>query len=179
MADESSIAYEAALPRPLGSGLRIPRALSPRRALVRRFPPREIISFGAVGLICTLLFVLAYHFARAWLPPLAANGIALTSTAGLNFAANRWFTFPGRGGGLLSQAAQYFVFYAVGLGASSLALSSFLLLWPQPPQGAELTAVLLSGGLATAIRYVAMTLWVFRPSEAGTMSRPLSFLKAR
>lgn len=132
------------------------------RALARRFPRRELVSFAAIGVLCTLLFVLAYHVTRSWLPPLAANGIALTSTAGLNFAANRQFTFPARQGPLLSQAWWYFVFYVVGLGLSSLALSSFLLLWHQPPRVIELTAALLSGGLATAVRYVSMALWVFR-----------------
>jgi len=78
---------------------------------------------------------------------------------------------------MLQQASQYVVFYAVGLGASSMALWSFLLLWPEPPRGAELTAALLSGGLATAIRYLAMTLLVFRPGD--TPNEPVrDFLEA-
>jgi putative flippase GtrA len=185
MADEVSIASKTALTPAPGVGARIAEARAVwrqgapglRDAFVRRFPPREIISFGAIGAVCTLLFVVAYHFARSWLPPLAANGVALTSTVGLNFAANRWFTFRSRGRGMLQQASQYVVFYAVGLGASSMALWSFLLLWPEPPRGAELTAALLSGGLATAIRYLAMTLLVFRPGD--TPNEPVrDFLEA-
>jgi len=138
------------------------------RSLANRFPPQELASFGAIGVTCTLLFALAYHFTRGWLPPLGANTLALTSTAGLNFAANRWFTFRGRAGRLLGQASQYFVFYMLGLGASSLALFSFLLLWTHPPHGIELAAALLASGLPTAIRYVAMTRWVFREEPART-----------
>lgn len=172
-----SIAREAAEIRSVGGSLPMSRAFPTAvpgavtrfgRSLAIRFPPQELASFGAIGVICTLLFVLAYHFARNWLPPLAANSLALTSTAGLNFAANRWLTFRGRSGALLIQASQYFVSYVLGLGASSLALSSFLMLWDQPSRSVELTAALLSSGLATAIRYVAMTLWVFRKETDGT-----------
>ena len=147
--DRISIAEERVLRHPL------------LRRLAIRFPPREVASFVTIGLICTLLFLLAYDLARYWLPPLAANVLALSSTAGLNFAANRWFTFRDRAGRLLQQASQYFVAYVLGLGASSIALFSFLLLWNQPPHSVELVAALLSSGLATAVRYVAMTLWVF------------------
>jgi len=159
---------------------RVPLALPPlvarlSRFLGRRFPPGELMSFGTIGAICTLLFLLIYDVARPWLPPLGANVLALTSTAGLNFAANRWLTFRTRSGRLLNQALQYFVFYAVGLGASSLALFSFLMLWSQPPHSVELVAALASSGLATAVRYVAMTVWVFpqdRPADGQTPSTP-------
>jgi putative flippase GtrA len=123
---------------------------------------REFGSFATIGVVCTLLFVAVYHTARTWLPPLAANGFALTATAGLNFAANRWFTFQAQNGRLLTQGAEYFFFYVVGLAISSAALSAFLLAWSEPPHDAELIAALMAGGLATAVRYVAMTLWVFR-----------------
>ena len=156
MAKELIVAHEAAL-------LSAPEAVARLgRSLAVRFPPREVASFGTVGLICTFLFVLAYHFTRNWLPALSANCLALTSTAGLNFAANRWFTFPGRARGLVKQAVQYLMFYALGLGVSSLALFSFLLLWKQPSHSVELLAALLASGFATAIRYITMTLWVFR-----------------
>ncbi len=123
---------------------------------------REFGSFATIGVVCTLLFVAAYHTARTWLPPLASNGLALTATAGLNFAANRSYTFQAQNGRLLTQGAQYFFFYLVGLAISSAALSGFLFMWSQPPHDAELIAALMAGGLATAVRYVAMTLWVFR-----------------
>lgn len=139
-----------------GAGGRCPRPAT-------RFPPAELASFAAIGLLCTFLFALGYQFTRTWFPPMVANTIALTSTAGLNFAANRWLTFRGRTGPLLRQASQYAAVYVVGLAASSLALASFLLLWRQPPHAIELTAALISSGLATAIRYIAMARWVFSP----------------
>lgn len=136
--------------------------LSPGRpGAALRFPPREVASFAAIGIVCTLLFALAYDASRAWFPPLAANCLALTSTAGLNFAANRWLTFRGRGGGLARDGWQYALCYVIGLAASSLALAVFLALWAEPPHGAEIAAALAASGVATAIRYVALTLWVF------------------
>ena len=124
------------------------------------FPPRELASFAAVGMVCTLLFALAYDAARTWLPPLAANCLALTATAGLNFAANRWLTFRGRGAGLLHDAWQYTVCYVAGLGASSLALALLLEVHASP--SFELFAALAASGLATVIRYLSLSLWVYR-----------------
>jgi putative flippase GtrA len=151
---------------PWPDGLAPPRArptpagwpLRPARHLLST----ELANFAAIGVASTVLFALAYHVLRAWVPPLAANTLALTSTAGLNFAANRWLTFRSRPGRLLRQAWQYFVAYLFGLGVSTLALLTFLSLWRQPARDVELTAALLSSGLATAVRYVAMSRWVFR-----------------
>jgi putative flippase GtrA len=139
-----------------------------RRRVTERFPASELLSFASIGLVCTALFLIAYDLARPTFPPLAANVIALSSTAGLNFLANRMFTFKGREGRLLGQASQYFVFYIVGLGVSSLALFCFLSVWAEPPHGVELVAALVASGLATLIRYVAMTLWVFPRTVQGS-----------
>jgi putative flippase GtrA len=137
----------------------------------KRAVSRQFGGFAAIGLVCTLLFLLAYHVARRWLPPLAANSLALTSTAGLNFFANRVYTFRVRTGSIAKQAARYFVCYLLGLGASSLALGVFVTLWQHAPRAAELLAALAASGLATVIRYVAMSSWVFR-SEAPAAPPP-------
>jgi putative flippase GtrA len=122
---------------------------------------RELASFAAIGLVCTVLFLVIYDLARPALAPLAANVVALSSTAGLNFLANRSLTFRGREGRLLTQAAQYFAFYLLALAISSLVLFSFLQVWNDPPHHIELMAALAASGIATLLRYLAMTLWVF------------------
>jgi putative flippase GtrA len=136
--------------------------VSEAHALPKGTGPRELASFAAIGLVCTLLFLCAYQVVRTWLPPLGANLIALSATAGLNFLANREFTFPGRKGSIITQAWRYLVFYVLGLALSSLALFLFLLVWNEPSRPVELTAALVASGLATAVRYVTMSLWVFQ-----------------
>jgi putative flippase GtrA len=129
--------------------------------LGRRLFTREFWCFVVVGLICTVLYLLAYRFLRLSLPPLGANVLALVCTAGPNFTANRILTFQVRSGSVFRQAGQYVVFYIVGIAASSLALATFLLIWAAPPREVEYLAVLGSIGFSTVIRYVAMSSWVF------------------
>jgi putative flippase GtrA len=134
------------------------------------FSANGLASFVAVGVVCTLLFALAYDGLRTWLAPLAANCLALTTTAGLNFVANRWLTFRGRGGPLLRDAWQYALCYVVGLGASSLALAVILSAHASPSQHFEVSAALGTSGFATVVRYVSLSLWVFREQRTEVTS---------
>ncbi len=161
---------QAAAVRPtLGAKPRSSRADELRR-LGRRFFTREFWCFVVVGLICTVLYLLAYRFSRVSLPPLGANVLALACTAGPNFTANRILTFQVRSGSVLRQGGQDVVFYIVGMAASSLALATFLFVWASPPRPVEYMAALGSIGFSTVIRYVAMSNWVFPASLKRSLS---------
>ena len=142
--------------------------LLPRRVLdafLQRFPLRQVVSFATIGIICTLLFAAGYHVARTWLPPVPANALAITSTAALNFLANRRLTFRVRSGPMARQAVQYFALSVVALGVSSFILFVFGLLWPRPPYALEFAVALLANAIATVFRYVTLTAWVFRTTQ--------------
>lgn len=134
-------------------------------SLSARFPPRQVASFATVGVICTLLYAVLYHITRTWLPPIAANALAITSTAALNFLANRSHTFRVRNGPVARQAVQYFVLSVAAIGISSLVLFVFGLSWSEPSYAIEFAVALFASGLATVFRYVALTAWVFRDAR--------------
>ncbi len=123
--------------------------------------PGRLALFAAIGTLCTVLFTVCYALFRAWLPPLAANALALSATAALNFALNRALTFRASAGELRRQVVLYAVAYAAGLGASTLALSLLLAVSGHPAGLAELLLALAASGVATLVRYAAMSRWVF------------------
>ena len=123
--------------------------------------------FAAIGLLCTVLFTVCYALLRPGLPPLAANALALSATETLNFALNRVITFRARAGDIRRQAALYAVAYGAGLGASTATLSLLLALAGHPAGRFELALALAASGVATLVRYVAMSRWVFAVGKAG------------
>jgi putative flippase GtrA len=133
-------------------------------AVPRRPILDELRSFVVIGVLCTAAFAVVYTLLRdAGLVPLAANAVALASTMGANFAANRHLTFRAADGPLASQLAGYAVAYALGLAASSVALAA-LQAGLDHPRGALDTGAGVAAGLAaTLVRYVMMRGWVFRP----------------
>jgi putative flippase GtrA len=124
---------------------------------------RELRSFVAIGIACTVAYALVYSALRdlAALGPTAANALALATTMGANFAANRRYTFRATAGPLLPQLAGYAIAYLLGVGASSAVLA-LLLDGLGHPRGIEDTAAGVTAGLAaTLVRYALMKTWVF------------------
>jgi putative flippase GtrA len=126
----------------------------------------------AIGIACTAAFAALYSLLRGLdVAPLAANALALLTTMGANFAANRHLTFDATDGPVLRQLAQYTGAYVLGLGVSSLILAGGLAVLGHP-RGILDTAMALTAGLgATAVRFALMRSWVFeravsRPEEA-------------
>jgi putative flippase GtrA len=133
-------------------------------AVDRRSLFDELRSFVVIGLLCTLAFAVLYTLLReAGLAPLAANAIALASTMGANFAANRHLTFRAADAPLAPQLAGYAAAYALGLGASSIALAGLQAALHQPRGPVDTAAGVAAGFAATFVRYVLMRGWVFRP----------------
>lgn len=137
---------------------------SPRPAALRG----QLVSFALIGLGCTAAFAVLYALLRAGgLAPLAANAAALGLTMGVNFAANRRFTFAATEGPILRQLGGYVVAYGVGLAASSAGLVVLTALLHHPTGLLDVVTAVAAGLLATAVRFVLMRRWVFREEAAG------------
>jgi putative flippase GtrA len=116
---------------------------------------RELRSFVAIGVLCTAAYAALYTLLRgASVPTQLANAAALAATIGLNFGANRRYTFRATDDPMLPQLAGYAVAYMLGVAASGALLAAL-------GRGDTLTALAASSA-ATIVRYVLMRTWVFR-----------------
>jgi putative flippase GtrA len=132
---------------------------------------RQLSSFAVIGVACTAAFAVLYSFLRgAGVAPLPANAVALLATMGANFAANRRHTFDARGGSVVHQFAGYAVAYALGLAASSAALTMLLPLLDHPRGALDTFAAFIAGLFATVVRFTLMRSWVF--ADARRVARP-------
>jgi putative flippase GtrA len=123
----------------------------------------QLRSFVIIGVACTLAYAVLYALLRgAGLSPLAANAVALASTMGANFVANRHFTFQAAHEPLLPQLAGYAVAYVIGFAASSVVLLALQSALGHPDGLLDTAVAVVSGLAATAVRFVLMRGWVFR-----------------
>ena len=143
-----------------------PRVFAAGRGGARRFG-----SFAVVGVISTGAFVALYALGRTLMGPMAANFAALSLTMLFNFAANRKYTFEATHGPIHVQAVQYLAVYVLGLGASSAILQASLSLVSEPGRILETVIATGAGGVATVIRFLLLSAWVFRrpPARVGSI----------
>jgi putative flippase GtrA len=116
--------------------------------------------------------VALYALGRTLMAPMAANFAALSLTMLFNFAANRKYTFAATNGPLHVQAVQYLAVYLLGLGASSAVLYLGLQVVRDPARPVETVIAVAAGGVATVIRFLLLSVWVFRARTAGVGSPP-------
>jgi putative flippase GtrA len=124
---------------------------------------RQLVRFGAVGVVSTLAYLLLFWFGRGPLGSQLANLVALLLTAVANTAANRRFTF-----GITGQAeagrhqVQGLVVFGLGLALTSGALGLLHAVNPVPHPGLELAVLVLANLAATVLRFVLLRGWVFK-----------------
>ncbi|WP_460954752.1 bifunctional glycosyltransferase family 2/GtrA family protein [Parasphingorhabdus pacifica] len=124
----------------------------------------QLLSFGVIGIASTLVTAVLYALLRTWWPPLVANLIALVATTLWNTEANRRFTFvrkPGSGLVHLQGLLVFALYYAVTSGA----LLTLQELWPDASRLLEVIVLVVSSVLGTALRFVLLRSWVFRPAN--------------
>lgn len=129
---------------------------------------RQVVRFGAVGVLSTLAYVLLFMLTRGWLGAQAANLVALLVTAIGNTAANRRFTFGagGRGRGVGVAARHHvegLIVFGIALGITSGSLAVLHGISPTPHGGVELAVLVAANLLATVVRFVLLRGWVFHP----------------
>jgi putative flippase GtrA len=128
---------------------------------------RQLVRFGAIGIISTLAYLLLFWFARDPLGSQLANLVALLITAVANTAVNRRFTF-----GISGQAnagrhqVQGLVVFGLGLALTSGALELLHTAEPVPHRGLEIGVLVLANLAATVLRFVLLRSWVFRRDVA-------------
>jgi len=96
-----------------------------------------------------------------------ANGVALVMASVLNTAANRAWTFGVRGHeGLGRHHARSLAVFALTWALTSAALAVLGRAWPDAPSLVLVAAVAGANVVSTAVRFVAMRRWIFRPALA-------------
>ena len=150
------------------------RAQFGRQPLATPTPPgvapgllRQLVRFGAVGVVSTLAYLLLFWFARGPLGAQLANLAALGMTAVANTTVNRRFTFGVTG---RHQAGRHqlqgLVVFGLGLALTSGALAVLHAVTAMPHRALELTVLVLANLAATVLRFVLLRGWVFG-SQAG------------
>ncbi|KUI04432.1 bifunctional glycosyltransferase family 2/GtrA family protein [Mycobacterium sp. IS-3022] len=138
------------------------RSAAPRSLL------RQVVRFGAVGVVSTAAYVLLFVLMQAWLGAQAANLIALLLTAIGNTAANRRFTF-GIGGraSIGRHHVEGLIVFAIALTITSGSLTLLHAFVAEPHRLVELIVLVLANLAATAARFVLLRGWVFHPRRTG------------
>jgi putative flippase GtrA len=136
-----------------------------RRAPLREDMGRQLVSFGAVGLVSTTVSLLLFLALRETVHPIWANVIALAATALANAWANRRFTFGhrsrvDRGRHYLGAATMFFT--AVAVSSAALAVT----LWLDGGIVAQAITLVAAWLLTAAGRFALLRAWVFRDPPA-------------
>jgi putative flippase GtrA len=140
--------------------------------------PRQILRFAAVGVTCTLAYLLIYVGLRGVMNAQLANAVSLLVTAVGNTALNRRFTFGIRGRGHSARhQARGLIAFGTGLLLTSAALAALHAISARPPRTAELLVLLIANLAATAVRFVLYRRWVFE-HQAPPMTGPPATARA-
>jgi putative flippase GtrA len=125
---------------------------------------RNLVMFGAIGLVATVTTLVLYTVFRTWWPPLVANLVAMTLSLLLNTEANRRLTFRARSRGPLALVhLQSLIVFGLYCGFTSGALLVLAAVTDHPSRLVELVVLLASSAIGTLGRFVLLNTWVFRP----------------
>lgn len=139
---------------------------------------RQLLAFGVVGLVTTLVHLGLFATLSTWVVgSQVANAAALGAATVVNTAANRRWTFGvrTRRDGLRHQV-QGFVVLLITLAMTAGGLALLHSLAPRAPVPLETIAVALASALSTAVKFLLMRHWMFGPrtrQECGILSDSL------
>ncbi len=126
-------------------------------SLGARMVGRQVVTFGAIGVVSTAAYAALYLILRSLTGAVAANGLALAVTAIANTAANRRITFGVRGhASLVRDQAAGFVALSVALAITTASVSLLGVLAPGASRLVELTVLVVANALATVARFVLL-----------------------
>ncbi|QIZ34282.1 bifunctional glycosyltransferase family 2/GtrA family protein [Saccharopolyspora sp. ASAGF58] len=142
-----------------------PRAVHPQAVLAKRENGLlwQLVSFGVIGLVSTVITSVLYAVLRSWLPLLLANLVALTVTTLWNTEANRRFTFLNQSSSSGRVHLQGLVVFALYYVVTSGALLGLHAWQPDPSRWLEVLVLVVSSVVGTGLRFVLLRSWVFRP----------------
>ena len=137
------------------------RKSAPPRSLLR-----QVVRFGAIGVVSTLAYLLLFSLLRAGLGAQAANLIALLVTAVGNTAANRRFTFGVSGtAGVTRHHFEGLIVFGIALTITSGSLGLLHTVTGAPHRMLELGVLVVANLVATVVRFVLLRGWVFHPAR--------------
>jgi len=135
----------------IGDGVRRPAAGPPHRLA------GQLLSFGVIGVLSTVAYLLLYVVLRSWTGEQSANLVALVVTALANTAANRRVTFGIRSrAGAVGHHLAGLTAFGLGLALTSGALWLLHHAAARPGRFAEVTVLVLANALATLLRFVTL-----------------------
>jgi putative flippase GtrA len=134
----------------------------------------QLLVFGAVGVATTVVHLGGFALLRQGVAtPQVANAAALLVAAMTNTWANRRWTFGVRGReGAARHQVQGLAVLALTLVMTSGGLWLLGAVAPGAPTWVETTVVAATTALATAVKFLAMRWWVFRPTPASAVRVP-------
>jgi putative flippase GtrA len=134
---------------------------------------RQLVRFGAVGVLSTLAYLALFLLTRSSFGSQGANLLALLVTAIANTAANRRLTFGISG---RAQAGRHqlqgLAVFGLGLALTSGSLELLSVLDRTPHRALELTVLVAANLAATLLRFVLLRGWVFRARDPLPAGRP-------
>ncbi|MBY6538092.1 bifunctional glycosyltransferase family 2/GtrA family protein [Rhodococcus sp. BP-349] len=126
----------------------------------------QLVRFALVGVASTVAYAVLYLILHTVLGAQGANFVALLTTAVLNTAANRAFTFGVRGSdGAATHHLQGLAVFAFGWFVTAGSLFALHEWAPGASKHVELLVLVLANLVATVTRFVALR-WVFRPTSS-------------
>jgi putative flippase GtrA len=127
----------------------------------------QLLRFALVGVASTAAYVVLFALLRNGMTAQAANLIALLATAVGNTAANRRFTFGiTTPEGRARQQLQGLFVFALALAVTSGSLELLHAIRPTPARTSELAVLVAANAAATALRFLLLRWWVFRPTHS-------------
>jgi putative flippase GtrA len=134
---------------------------------VPRSMRREVTVFAVIGVLSTVLHLGGFVVLRQVVDsPATANAVALLVAAVANTWANRRWTFGVRGrAGAARHQVQGLLVFALTLAMTTAGLDLLRATAPAAPRWVEVLVVAVTTAVATAVKYLAMKMWVFAPAS--------------
>ena len=124
---------------------------------------RQLVTFGAIGVVSTIAYVVIYAWLRVSLPASAANALALLVTAVGNTAANRRLTFAVQGReGMARDHAAGILALGVALVITTASVWVMDLLAPQRGRFFEIAVLVGANVAATVVRFLLLRIAIDR-----------------
>ncbi|MBO9534109.1 MAG: bifunctional glycosyltransferase family 2/GtrA family protein [Solirubrobacteraceae bacterium] len=124
---------------------------------------RQVVRFGAVGVLSTAAFAILFVLLRGPLGPQAANAMSLLITAIGNTQLNRRFTFAVKGRNhLATHQLQGLIVFGIALAITSGSLALLHINNDDPAHHVELAVLTIANATATLVRFLLFRRWVFK-----------------
>jgi putative flippase GtrA len=118
---------------------------------------RQVVTFGSIGVVSTLAYIVLYSGLRFVAVPTVANALALLTTAVANTAANRRFTFEVSGRrDIARDHAAGLAALGVALALTSVSLAVLDLVAPHRGAAIELAVLVAANAAATLVRFLLL-----------------------